>query len=417
MLEFRSGGRRVSQDQFFEDLKNQAIEAGMKELEERIHSAAASIVDPETGKHAEVFVRRNGPTTLILTSSGSSAFARQLEKILHLDEGAIEPMNTSLPNDVPRVYLAHASEDHDTLAKPLAEALMANGIEVWFDEWEIRTGDSLRRKMEEGLANCTHFLVLLTPKSLHKPWVETEIDAGFIRAVGGASRFMGIRIGTAVRELSPFLQTLRCPEVKLDETREVEALVADIHGVSRKPERGSAPRYVKTQPEGLKSWSASAVAVAEYLVRNSKLGMKFDPQSDAATVAEATGLPEEDIRLGVLDLIGRGLVEESKTLSSTSFWPQTSLFVEFDQYFLDFDSRQDAIALANWLVSQKIEGTNIQQLAEQFPDWPPRRLNSALSYLDDAKLVHPLKSLDSAPYVMSYLRVTDNTRRFVRDHG
>ena len=72
---------------------------------------------------------------------------------------------------------------------------MAKGIEVWFDEWEIRAGDSLRRKMEEGLANCTHFVVLLTPNSLHKPWVETEIDAGFIRAVGGESRFIGIRVG------------------------------------------------------------------------------------------------------------------------------------------------------------------------------------------------------------------------------
>jgi hypothetical protein len=70
---------------------------------------------------------------------------------------------------------------------------MAKGIEVWFDEWEIRTGDSLRRKMEEGLANCTHFVVLphteLPP--LHKTWVETEIDAGFIRSVGGEAREPG----------------------------------------------------------------------------------------------------------------------------------------------------------------------------------------------------------------------------------
>ena len=71
-------------------------------------------------------------------------------------------MSTQAANASARVYLAHASEDHDTLAKPLAKTMMANGIEVWFDEWEIRTGDSLRRKMEEGLANCTHFVVLLT---------------------------------------------------------------------------------------------------------------------------------------------------------------------------------------------------------------------------------------------------------------
>jgi hypothetical protein len=42
MLEFRSGGRRVSQNEFFENLQNEAIEAGMKQLEQRVHDAAAS---------------------------------------------------------------------------------------------------------------------------------------------------------------------------------------------------------------------------------------------------------------------------------------------------------------------------------------------------------------------------------------
>jgi len=49
-----------------------------------------------------------------------------------------------------------------------------------------------------------------------------------------------------------------------------------------------------------------------------------------------------------LDLVGNGLVnglvEESKEIGSTAFWPTNSLFVEFDQYFLDFNPKQDAIA-------------------------------------------------------------------------
>ena len=327
-------------------------------------------------------------------------------------------MTTAAANDVPRVYLAHASEDHDTLAKPLAESLMANGIEVWLDAWEIRIGDSLRRKMEDGLENCTHFVVLLTPRSLQKPWVEAEIDAGFIRAVGGESRFMGIRIGVAMKDLSPFLRTLRCPDVHLDQAHEVEALIADIHGISRKPARSAAPRYVKSQPDELKAWSQSAIAVAEHLVRNSKHGRKFDPQVRIAGVAEATGLPEEDIRLGMLDLESSSLVERSRERGpNATFYPTTGLFVEFDQHFLDFNPKQDAIAVANWLVSQKIEGIDIKDLAAHFSDWQPRRLNSALNYLTGAKLIHPLEALGSNPWVMIHLNVTDHTRRFVRDHG
>lgn len=93
------------------------------------------------------------------------------------------------------------------------------------------------------------------------------------------------------------------------------------------------------------------------------------------------------------------------------------MFVEFDQHFLGFDSRRDAIAVANWLVSQKIDGINIAELAPHFSDWPVRRLNSALNYLDDAKLIHPIKAVNSSPWTMHCLGVTDRTRRFARDHG
>ena len=153
------------------------------------------------------------------------------------------------------------------------------------------------------------------------------------------------------------------------------------------------------------------------IVGSSKLGMKFDPQVTVASVAQATGLPEEDIRLAVLDLSGNGLVGRIKEIGSNAFWPTNSLFVEFDQYFLDFNPRQDAISIANFLVSQKIEAIDTAKLAEQFSDRPPRRLNSALSYLDDAKLIHPIKAVGSNPWTMVCLRVTDHTRRFVRDHG
>lgn len=416
MFEFRSGGRRVSSDEFFESLKRQAIEQGMSEFEQRIHAAAASIVDPETGKHAEVFVRRTGETKLILRTRGSPAFAHELERRLGMEIGSVETGSMTEAEGVPLVYLAHASEDHDSLAKPLAERFIASGIDVWLDEWEIRAGDSLRRKMEEGLSNCTHFVVILTPSSLHKPWVETEIDAGFVRAVGGESRFLALRIGVSVNELSPFLRSLHCPEVSLDHTADTDRLIADIYGVTRKPELGSVPRYVKKSPEGLKGWSPAAVAVAEYLVRNSELGRKFDPQVTIADVAEAVGFPEDDVRIGVLDLADAGLVERSETLSDDGgFWPTNGLFVEFDRHFLDFDNEQDAAAIVNRLINDKIEFAGASDIAAMFPDWPPRRLNSALNYLDGAKLVQSIKSLDSGPWTLTGFRVTDQTRRFARD--
>src|SRR5690606_13056448 len=107
---------------------------------------------------------------------------------------------------VRRVYLAHATEDKG-LAKPLAEGLLARGIDVWYDNWEIGFGDSLRRKMEEGLEGCTHFVVLLTEKSIKKSWVNEEIDAGLMRAVEGSAKFIGLRYQLPLASVSAFLRT------------------------------------------------------------------------------------------------------------------------------------------------------------------------------------------------------------------
>jgi hypothetical protein len=417
MFEFRNGGSRVSQDQFFKNLKQQAIDSALKHLEEKVYGAASSIIDPETGKHSDVFVRRKGNDGLVIRTKGSPAFARELEKRLGADPGEVKSMHDGTEPGVPQVYLAHAFEDHETLARPLAERMMAEGIEVWFDEWEIRSGDSLKRKMEEGLAGCTHFVVLLTPNSLGKPWVETEIDAGFVQMVEDGCRFIGVPVDVLVGQLSPFLRTLRCPAVTIGDERARAELIADIYGVSRKPPRGETPRYVKTVPEGLATWSPSAIAVAEYLVRKSEHADVMDPQTDVAQVAAATGLPEEDIRLGVLDLKDNGLVEESESIGSEDFWPRTGLFVEFDRHFMDFNNEDDAVAIANWLINEKLEEADADQIAKQFPDWKPRRLNSALGYLEEAKAIEPVKCIGSGPYAMSHIMVTNRTRRFVRDRG
>lgn len=415
-FEFRQGGRRVSQKQFFDGIEKRMVDTALAAMEEKYHGIAAAIVDPATDKHAEVFVRRTDQHSLAISTSGSPDYARELERRLGLRKGEVKTM-AQTAGSTPRVYLAHASEDHDTLARPLAERLLAKGVDVWLDAWEIRSGDSLRQKMESGLGDCTHFVVLLTPQSLGKDWVEREIDVGFVRLVNGKSRFLGLRIGTAVSDLSPFLQTVRCPAVNFNDEAEIESLVADIFGATTKPALGEKPRYVANKPAGLSGWSDAAAAVAAYLVRGSETGRTLDPQANPTQIAEATGLPVREVKLGLLDLADAGLVERTDEIGSDRIWAKESLFVEFDRYFMDFDNRDDAIAVANLLVSEDVEEIAISDLAARFSDWTPRRLNSALSYLEGMKAVKAYRYMDCGPWVMSELEVTERTMRFVRDHG
>lgn len=47
------------------------------------------------------------------------------------------------------VFISHAWEDKDEVVRPLAHALQGSGLSVWYDEFELRIGDSLRRKIDK----------------------------------------------------------------------------------------------------------------------------------------------------------------------------------------------------------------------------------------------------------------------------
>jgi TIR domain len=49
------------------------------------------------------------------------------------------------------VFISHASEDKEDFVRPLAESLSRSGLRVWYDEFTLKVGDSLRRSIDYGL--------------------------------------------------------------------------------------------------------------------------------------------------------------------------------------------------------------------------------------------------------------------------
>lgn len=74
------------------------------------------------------------------------------------------------------LFISHASEDKEEVAKPLALLLEAKGLKVWLDENELSLGDSLRAKIDHGLANSRHGLVILSASFFEKEWPQRELD-------------------------------------------------------------------------------------------------------------------------------------------------------------------------------------------------------------------------------------------------
>jgi hypothetical protein len=74
------------------------------------------------------------------------------------------------------VFISHATEDKDDVARPLAEELRKLGLRVWYDELELRIGDSLRRKIDEGLVRSRFGIVVLSPAFFAKNWPQYELN-------------------------------------------------------------------------------------------------------------------------------------------------------------------------------------------------------------------------------------------------
>jgi uncharacterized protein YjbI with pentapeptide repeats len=75
------------------------------------------------------------------------------------------------------VFISHATEDKDEIARLLAQSLTAYKLEVWFDEFEIKVGDSITEKIEYGLANSNFGIIILSKNFFSKRWPKRERNA------------------------------------------------------------------------------------------------------------------------------------------------------------------------------------------------------------------------------------------------
>lgn len=106
------------------------------------------------------------------------------------------------------VFISHASEDKEAVARPLTKALTERGLHVWFDAHTLRVGDSLRRKIDEGLSRSRYGIVILSPAFFSKQWSQWELDGLASREVDGDKVILPVWhhvTAAEVRSFSPML--------------------------------------------------------------------------------------------------------------------------------------------------------------------------------------------------------------------
>lgn len=326
-------------------------------------------------------------------------------------------MSASLnPQPSPVASLRHASEDKE-LGRQLARDLLAHGIEVFFDEWAIGPGDSICQRIDQGLGRCTHFIALLTPASLSKPWVNAEMDAAFVRKVEGHARFIPLRADLAASQLPPLLRALHSPTLD-DYAANLPRLVSAIHGISERPPLGLPPKPVVNRTPGL-GLSPAAEAIVRLMVTMSQQGRRMDPQLSPEHLHQA-GLSDDDIQDGVDELKSAGLIDQLSgigcgPLGFFLIYPEEELFIRFDTLIHPWDVPQDALRIAADMVNGVSDFLDIPNTAQAY-GWTPRRMNPALSFLDSRGFGQASRAMDPVFSVVALCR-TPATRRFVRDNS
>ncbi len=139
----------------------------------------------------------------------------------------------------------------------------------------------------------------------------------------------------------------------------------------------------------------------------------MDPQADYHDIATETGLPMPDVRIGVLDLVGAGLLERHESFDGNSLWPKADLFATFDADFMDWNPATDARDLAVRLINLEEERADASEAAVSLGR-EPRRFNAAAAYLIAARVVEPVEYMGDHTYWPPAFDIGDELLRFVR---
>ena len=81
---------------------------------------------------------------------------------------------------MPGVFISYSSKDRP-FAQQLASDLKAQGLRVWYDQWELKVGDSLIAKISAGIRAQDYLLVVLSRSSVSSEWVHKELSAALMR--------------------------------------------------------------------------------------------------------------------------------------------------------------------------------------------------------------------------------------------
>ncbi len=126
------------------------------------------------------------------------------------------------------VFISHAYEDKKDFVKPLADKLIEYGIEVWYDEYSLSVGDSLRCSIDKGLKESTYGIIVLSENFFNKNWSQYELDGLWqLQSISKSKRILPIWHNITKEEIINYSPTL-ADIIALSSNEDLENIVEKI---------------------------------------------------------------------------------------------------------------------------------------------------------------------------------------------
>lgn len=112
------------------------------------------------------------------------------------------------------IFLSHTSIDKPFVEK-LAKDLNNLGINVWYDKYQIKVGESILWKIDEGIRESEYLGIVISKEALKSEWVKTEIMSAWQKQVEQKGNFV-LPIYYRECEIPLFLQGIKYADFRSD---------------------------------------------------------------------------------------------------------------------------------------------------------------------------------------------------------
>ena len=111
------------------------------------------------------------------------------------------------------LFLSYSANDRKAIIEPLYYELKDEGFRPWFDIKEIRWGDSIVQRMQDGISNTKIIIFFISKSYLKKPWTLKELRSIVaMQQISDSQIIFPILLGITEKELIqsvPFLADIK----------------------------------------------------------------------------------------------------------------------------------------------------------------------------------------------------------------